>query len=74
MHIIQTQGFAFDMVITPSLTVQTSGSNVAIEFIVIYSSCYTMLVEVMKLPQLASYNCIYIELLYSFMVVTSSLK
>ena len=46
MHIVQIQRFAFDTVISASLTVGTLGSNAVIEFIVIYSSCYTMLVSI----------------------------
>ena len=39
LHIVQTQRFAFHAVVTPYLTMQTLGSNVVLECIVIYSSC-----------------------------------
>ena len=60
VHIVQTQRFAFNSVITSLLTVQTLGSKIIIKCIVIYSSCETMLVSVVKLPQLAYWNCIYV--------------
>ena len=71
VHIVQTKIFALERVITPSLTAQTLVSNTIIECIVIYSSCLTMLVSVMKLMQLAYSNWIYGLLLHPFMVVTS---
>ena len=75
VHIVQTQRFAFDAVIPPSLNVWTLDSNAVIECILIYSSCYTILVLVMKLLQLAYWSCIYLRLLlHPFMVVTSSPK